>query len=111
MKVSELAKKLNLELLTSDGYEDREISGCFVGDLLSWVMSHAEQGNVWITIMNNINVTAVASLCDVSCVILAEDVTLPEDILKKADSVGNVVFKSPCSAYKLAGMMYREENL
>lgn len=111
MKISELKEKLGLDLVTKSGYEDRDIEGCFVGDLLSWVMSHAESGNVWITIMNNINVTAVASLCDVSCVILAEGVTLPEDITKKADSVGIVVFKSEKSAYELAGMIYSEENL
>ena len=105
MKISELKEKLGLDLVTKNDYEDRDVEGCFVGDLLSWVM------NVWITIMNNINVTAVASLCDVSCVILAEGVTLPEDITKKADSVGIVVFKSEKSAYELAGMIYSEENL
>ena len=111
MKISELVTKLDIELLTSPDYEDREISGCFVGDLLSWVMSHAESGNVWVTIMNNVNVTAVATLCDVACVILAEDVDLPPDIVKKADSVGVTVFKSSKSAYEIAGKLYYEENL
>lgn len=110
MKISELTKKLNLKLLTEDGYEDREISGCCIGDLLSWVMSNAESGNVWITIMNNINITAVASLCDVACIILAEDVNLPEDVLNKANAVGITVFNSGKSAYELAGMLYCEEK-
>ena len=37
-----------------------------------WVMGKARAGNVWVTIMSNINVPAVASLSDVSCVIIAE---------------------------------------
>lgn len=111
MKISDLIKKLDLKLLTDSTYEDREISGCYIGDLLSWVMSHADSGNVWITIMNNVNITAVASLCDVSCVILAEGVDLSEEIIKKADSAGVVVLASSKSAYFLAGEIYKEENL
>ena len=111
MKISDLIKKLDLKLLTDGAYEDREISGCYIGDLLSWVMSHADSGNVWITIMNNVNITAVASLCDVSCIILAEGVDLSEEIIKKADSAKVVVLASPKSAYELAGVIYKEENL
>ncbi len=110
MKVSELIEKLDLKLLTDEDFEDREISGCYIGDLLSWVMSHAESGNVWITIMNNINITAVASLCDVACVILAEGVDLPEAIRARANSTGIIVLGSGMSAYELAGKIYGEEN-
>ena len=111
MKISDLIKKLDLKLLTNGTYEDREISGCYIGDLLSWVMSHADSGNVWITIMNNVNITAVASLCDVACIILAEGVDLSEEIIKKADVAGVVVLASQKSAYELAGVIYKEENL
>lgn len=110
MKVSELLNKLDLKLLTDSDFEDREISGCYIGDLLSWVMSHAESGNVWITIMNNINITAVASLCDVACVILAEGVDLPEAIRERANSTGIIILGSSDSAYEIAGKIYCEEN-
>lgn len=109
MKISDLHKNSELTLLTCNSYEDREISGCYIGDLLSWVMSHAEADNVWITIMNNINITAVASLVDVACVILAEGVTLSDEVLQKANSVGVVVFSSPKSAYALACEISKEE--
>ena len=102
-------KKSELVMLTDETYEDREISGCYIGDLLSWVMSHAEADNVWITIMNNINITAVASLVDVACVILAEGVTLTDEVLKKANSVGIVIFSSQKSAYTLASEISKEE--
>ena len=63
---------------------EREIDGCYVGDLLSWVMGRAQSGNAWITIMSNVNVLAVASLADVSCVILAEGVKLDNEVLSVA---------------------------
>ena len=38
--------------------------GVYAGDLLSRAMSHVKAGSLWITIMNNMNVIAVASLTE-----------------------------------------------
>lgn len=81
---------------------DREIKGVYIGDLLSWVMSSAEAENAWITIMSNINVIAVASLTDVSCVILAEGVTLEDSVIKEAEKKGVNILSISKSAYETA---------
>lgn len=81
---------------------DREINGAYVGDLLSWVMGRAKSDNVWITIMSNINVIAVASLSDVSCVLLAEDVILEESVLNTAIEKGINILSTPLAAYEAA---------
>lgn len=52
----------------------RHVSGGYAGDLLSRVMSHAVEGDAWITIINHMNVIAVATLTGVSTVIFAEGV-------------------------------------
>ena len=54
--------------------EGREIRGGYAGDLLSWVMGRAQADDVWLTIMSNGNIVAVAALTDVSCVVLCEGV-------------------------------------
>lgn len=102
MKVSELKNKLNLEILTSPDFTDREVRGCYIGDLLSWVMGRAKAGNAWITIMNNINIVAVAELTEISCIILCEGVTAEEDIIKKSDAEDIIIFQSPRTAFELA---------
>lgn len=100
MKVSELCGKIGAKVITlPDG--DREINGAYCGDLLSWVMGRASSGNVWITIMSNINVVAVASLADTSCVLLAEGVEFEEDVRLTAQSKGINVLSSDKSAYEL----------
>ena len=81
---------------------DREIMGVYIGDLLSWVMGRANSGDAWITIMSNLNIIAVASLADVSCIILAEGVTLDETVIKTASQKGVNVFSSEKNAYELA---------
>lgn len=105
MKLSELINKLNLTVLTAKDYTDRDVKGCYIGDLLSWVMGRAQQGDVWITIMNNINIVAVASLTGCACVLLCEDVTAGDDIIAKADEEGIVILKSGKTAYELASLI------
>ena len=81
---------------------EREIEGAYIGDLLSWVMGRAREGNVWITIMSNINVIAVASLADVSCVILAEGVSLDEEVKATAEQKRINILSSSFPSYETA---------
>ena len=104
MTVSKLCEKTGLTAISLP-QGDREISGVYCGDLLSWVMGKAEAGNAWITIMSNINVIAVASLCDVSCVILAEGVKLDADAEKAAKDKDINILSSEKSSYEVAVML------
>ena len=81
---------------------DREIDGVYIGDLLSWVMGRAQMDNAWITIMTNVNVIAVASLADTSCVILAEGVEMPEDIVETAQQKDVNILRSSQPIYETA---------
>lgn len=101
MKVSEL---INCDFLKPIviSQPEKEIAGVYIGDLLSWVMGRAEAGNIWITIMSNINVLAVASLADVSSIIIAENVELSDEIITVAKEKGINIFASEESAYEIA---------
>ena len=104
MTVSALAKQLALrEITVAD--PDREVTGGYAGDLLSWVMGRVHEGDAWVTIMTNINVIAVASLSDVSCVILSENVTVADDVLEAAKSRGITLLGSPLSTYAVCNAL------
>ena len=101
MTVSSLCEKCGLTAVTlPDG--DREVSGCYIGDLLSWVMGRAKADEAWITIMSNINIVAVASLTDVSCIILAEGVAVDDNIKNTAEAKGINILMSDKAAYETA---------
>lgn len=85
---------------------DREIDGCYMGDLLSWVMGRANADNIWITIMTNSNIAAVASLADVSCILLAESVELDNDIIAISKEKGINILSSPLPQYETAISVY-----
>lgn len=101
MTVKALAEALALRPLASPE-DDREIVGAYVGDLLSWVMGRAKADNVWVTIMTNLNVVAVASLADVSLVIIAEEAEIEPSVVAKAESQGVNLYTSPLTSYELA---------
>lgn len=104
MTVSELAKTCEFEaVVLPDG--DREVSGCYIGDLLSWVMGRAQADQAWITIMSNNNIVAVATLADTSCIILAEGVMPDEGVAELAQSKGINLLLSEQSAYETALML------
>ena len=108
MKLSELSEKLGLTPLCGD--TDREVNGCYAGDLLSWVMSHAGEGDVWVTIMSNLNVVAVASLTEAACVIMSEGVTPDPDALSAAREKGVVLFSDTRSTFELCREIGRYVN-
>ena len=85
MNVGELCEALGAKAIVMPSPE-REITGAYVGDLLSWVMGRAEADSAWVTIMSNINVIAVASLSGVSCVVFSEGVTPDEDAVRRAET-------------------------
>ena len=100
MTVTKLCEVCSLSAVNiADG--NKEVDGAYCCDLLSWVMGKAQADNVWITIMSNINVIAVASLCDVSMVILSENSVLDDDALEKAKIQGINVFSSEMTSFEL----------
>lgn len=83
MTVSELVGNLKLKTFhLAEG--ERQVTGGYCGDLLSWVMGRAGADCAWLTIMSNVNVAAVAALSDVACVVLTEGVEPDAPLLAKA---------------------------
>lgn len=82
------------ELLTSDQTVSNDITGICACDLLSHVMANSKEGEVLITVLNNINVLGVASLLDLSCVIFSYGVVVDESIIQKANDLEIPLFRS-----------------
>lgn len=100
MKVSELIEKTGWKNSSTEASNDSEITGVYVGDLLSWVMGKGEHGQAWITVQSHINVIAVAVLLEFSCVIISDGVAIPDDVLQKAKEENLAIISSNCSSYQ-----------
>lgn len=101
MIVKELVEKLNLKILV-EGDTDREITGGYCGDLLSWVMGRASAGDCWFTVMGNINAIGVCVLADCACIVLCENATLDDNAKMRAEMQGVTILSSEENSYTLA---------
>lgn len=89
---------------------EREIDGCYISDLLSDVMGNADAGNIWITLQTHKNVMAVASLKELSCIILVKNLEANEDTLKQSNEEEIPILQTSMTTYEIAGRVYNLLN-
>ncbi|MCL2568366.1 MAG: DRTGG domain-containing protein [Oscillospiraceae bacterium] len=102
MTVRELVDQLELKNWVPDADLEIPVTGGYAGDMLSWVMGRAQSGSVWMTIMSNQNVAAVALMADVAAVVLTESVAPDEALQKQAEARGLPLLSTPLSTYELS---------
>lgn len=107
MTVKNLVEKLNLKVLV-EGDMDRQVTGGYCGDLLSWVMGRAVAGDCWFTVMGNINAIGVCVLADCSCIVLCENAALDDNARARAEMQGVTILGSEENAYILANKLGKE---
>lgn len=101
MNVGIFTEKLKLKEVTSFDGEDRGVDTIYAGDLLSWVMGRAPENCAWITVLTSINIIAVATLADVSCVIIPEGIEMEEATIKRANDREVRIFTTEMDAYQI----------
>jgi len=102
MKVKKLVEAMDLKVVSGESLLEREADGGYVGDLLSVVMGKAKEDSVWITVQSHINIIAVASLINVSCVIVSEGFEIDEEAVLKAQEEEIILLSSKKTSYELS---------
>ncbi len=103
-QAKELLDLLPVTLKTKEETGKNTIEGVYCGDLLSWVMSKAKAGNVWITIQSHINVIAVASLIGIPAIIIVEGSDVDQSVIDKAQEEEIAIFITHKPAYEIASL-------
>lgn len=106
MKVSDLVNELGLKIYAGQDGLDKNVSGGYVSDLLSDVMGNSDSGMVWVTLQTHKNVMAIASLKDLSAIILVKGLKPDDDMAAQADIEGVPVLGTDNQAFEIAGRLY-----
>lgn len=106
MTLGDFADKNLFTLVNDGGNRNDEISGLYCCDLLSIAMGKAPAGSIWVTVMNNINTLAVASLAECACIVLASGVTADDAFIDKAASQNITVFQTELPIFDAALLAY-----
>ena len=105
MKIREAANILGAEIV-QDKFEDTELRGAYTSDLLSDVIANAKDGGALITIQAHKNTVAVATLVDVSVIIICNDRPLPGDMISSAKEKQIAILLTGENQFTVSGKLY-----
>lgn len=103
MTVNDLIQKTGWAVIA--GRPDGFITSGYVCDLLSWVMAHGQKGTAWITVQAHLNVIAVASLLEFSCIIIPENIQVSKETIDAANEKNVCILSAACTSYGAARVM------
>jgi predicted transcriptional regulator len=105
--VKEIAGRLECDIIGGEQGLEKKVSGAYAADLLSDVMGRAREGQLWITMQAHKNVMAIASLRELSGVILVNGNRPDQDMLAQANEEGIPVLGTSKGAFETAGQLYQ----
>ena len=106
MKLAQIVEKLQLTIFSCKEELEREVTGGYASDLLSDVMGFAKEGQVLITLQTHKNIMGVASLKDLSAVILVKGFTPDSDTVELSESENIPILGTNCDAFEFCGKLY-----
>ncbi len=106
MKLTELIQKLNLTVRSAKGNLQREITGGYASDLLSDVLAHGNEGNLWITLQIHQNIVAVASMKNLAGIVLVNGREPEQETVEKAEAENIAIMVSDLPTFELIGRLY-----
>ncbi len=107
MRLDEVVRELDLDVVAGLAGLDAEVSGVYVGDLLSRVMAGARAGSLWVTVQAHPNVVAVAVLGELAGVIVAEGVAPDQAVVQKSEDEGLPLMTTRRTAYATCARLAR----
>jgi hypothetical protein len=105
MTIREVAAAIGAEICQEE-FEDTELTGAYTSDLLSDVMAHAKDGGALITIQAHKNTVAVATLVNISVLIICNSRPLPDDMMEAAKDEGVAVIRTTENQFTVSGKLY-----
>ena len=106
MKLADLVNKLGLDVKSASGRLGNKVTGGYISDLLSDVIAHGNDGDIWITLQAHLNIVAVASMKNLAGIILVNGRQPEQDTIERAETEEIPVMVSPLPAFELVGRLY-----
>jgi len=104
MTTEEIIVKLGLKSLSK--FENRDVDGVFVSDMLSDVMAGAKSGNLWVTVQTHKSIIPAANLVDVSAVIITSGKKVPQETVELANQHNIALLVTELPTFELVGKLY-----
>ena len=105
MTIREIAAALGAEICQNE-FEDSLLTGAYTSDLLSDVMANARDGGALITIQAHKNTVAVATLVNISVIVICNSRPIPPDMTDAARDEGIAVIRTKENQFTVSGKIW-----
>jgi len=107
MNLQDIITKLDLEVLTDKvDFESIDPTCGYASDLLSCVMAGAPHKSLWVTLQAHSNIIAVATLLELSAILITEGAKPDPDTIKKANEEGIVLLSTVKPTFFITGSLW-----
>jgi len=104
MRISEVVETTGLESLNA--WEDADVSGVYISDMVSDIITGAESGCILVTLQTHKSLIAAANLVDAAMVVVAHGKRPNEDVVQLADKAGIALFSSTVDTWAYAVRLF-----
>jgi len=105
VKLREIVAAAGLTVRAAPQRLDAEVTGGYASDLLSCVLAKAQKGNLWITLQAHPNIVAVASLLDLSGIVITEGRETDPGTVEKANEQGVCVMTTGHATFTIVAKL------
>ena len=106
MKISEVRKILDAEILCGDHHMEDEVMYAFSSDLMSDVLAFAKSKTILLTGLTNQQVIRTAEMADINAIVFVRGKRPEEDVVKLAMEKNIVLLLSRDTMYTVSGKLY-----
>ncbi len=106
MKLGQVVEKLDLTVRTAGESLDTEVTAGYASDLMSDVIAHAREGNLWVTLQIHQNIVAVASMNGLVGIVLVNGREPEEETIEKAEAEGIPIMVTSLPTFEVVGKLY-----
>lgn len=107
MKIAELAKIIEADILSCKDKCDTEVNSACGSDMMSDVLAYVKNQAVLLTGLVNLQVVRTASMMDMRCIVFVRNKVPTEEMLETAEENGIVVMTTSLRMYEACGMLYK----
>jgi predicted transcriptional regulator len=100
MRISELVEKTGLKAI--NGYEDKEVCGVYISDMVSDIITSAKRNSVLVTLQTHKSLIAAANLVAAAMIVIVKGRKPSDDVVELATRIGIPLFTADVDTWTFA---------
>jgi serine kinase of HPr protein (carbohydrate metabolism regulator) len=107
MTIRDISKKIEGQILCCEERSSLNVEFAFSSDLMSDVLTIEKENMVLITGLTNLQTVRTSEMSDISCIVIARDKKVNNEIVSLAKENNIVLIQSPFSVFRISGELYK----